>query len=135
MKILLDTHVIIWALTEDPRLSDLAREMIASTENIILFSVASLWEIAIKNLKNPEKCPYRETDIENFCREAGYQPLNIQSHHVQAIRNLKVKEDRWLGNMDPFDRMLIAQAKSEGCRILSHDTCFENYDEKCICLI
>ena len=54
MRILLDTHVIIWALTEDPRLSGAARDLIASPDNIILFSVASLWEIAIKNQKNPE---------------------------------------------------------------------------------
>ena len=51
MKILLDTHIIIWALTDDPRLSMKAREMISSSDNLIFFSAASLWEIAIKNTR------------------------------------------------------------------------------------
>ena len=57
MKLLLDTHIMIWALTDDPRLSQSARNLLSSPENIILFSMASLWEIAIKNQKAPEKCP------------------------------------------------------------------------------
>ncbi len=135
MKILLDTHVIIWVLTDDPRLSDQARNLILSPNNIVLYSTASLWEIALKNQKNPEKCPYNEMEIMAYCSEAGYLPLDIQPHHVQAVRSLKVKEGRYLSNTDPFDRILIAQAKTEDCRILSHDACFENYDEKCICMI
>ena len=132
MKILLDTHVIIWVLTDDPRLSEKARKMIGSPENIIYYSVASLWEIAIKNLKNPKKCPYNETDVAGYCNEAGYMPLDIKSHHIQAIRGLKVKENSYLSNLDPFDRLMIAQAKAEDCKVLSHDSCFDYYDEKCI---
>ena len=132
MKILLDTHVIIWVLTDDPRLSDKARELVCSPENILYYSVASLWEIAVKNLKSPQKCPYHETDVMEYCREAGYLSLDIQAHHIQGVRTLKLREGRYLANMDPFDRLLISQAKTEGCLILSHDTCFDNYDEKCI---
>ena len=135
MKILLDTHVVIWSLTDDPRLSQKAREMICSPDNMIFYSVASLWEIAIKNQKAPERCPYHESDVKQYCEQAGYLPLPIQAQHVQAIRTLKIKEDRFLSNADPFDRMIIAQAKAEECLVLSHDRNFENYDEKCIVLI
>ena len=63
MKLLLDTHMILWALTNDPQLSCKAREMISDPENVICCSTVSLWEIAIKNQKSPEKCPYHEKKI------------------------------------------------------------------------
>ena len=134
MRILLDTHVIIWALTNDPRLSDRARKLIASSENRICFSAVSIWEIAIKNQKSPEKCPYNEKEILSLCMAAGYEPMDIQPAHVLAIRELQLREGRVLSNLDPFDRLLIAQAKVEGCTLLSHDRNFENYREKCISL-
>lgn len=135
MKLLLDTHVIIWALTDDPRLSAKARELVVAPGNLIYYSAASLWEIAIKNQKAPEKCPYREDDVSNFCEQAGFLPLNVQPRHILEIRGLRVKEGRYLGNQDPFDRILLAQAKAEDCTFLSHDRNFDHYDEKCICLI
>ena len=134
MKFLLDTHVIIWVLTDDPHLSDEVRLRIASPANLVYYSIASLWEIAIKNQKNPDKCPYNETEIADYCAEAGYYPMDIQSQHIHALRTLKVKEDRYPANMDPFDRMLLAQAKTEGCRFLTHDKAFENYDEPSVFL-
>lgn len=132
MKILLDTHVIIWAVTDDPRLSEKARGLISAPENIILFSTASLWEISIKNQKAPEKCPYHEKEIMHFCREAGYAPLDITPGHVFGIRDLQIRAGRYVANHDPFDRILISQAKAEGCVILSHDAAFQNYEEACI---
>ena len=135
MKILLDTHVIIWALTNDPQLSPQAREIITDPENIILISTVSLWEIAMKNQKAPHLCPYHETEILGFCRKAGYLIMDITAPHVLMLRSLKTKTDRVIANHDPFDRLLIAQAKSEGCKLLSHDRIFENYEEDCICMI
>ena len=134
MKILLDTHVIIWTLTNDPRLSPAVRKMILSPENIIAFSTVSLWEIALKNQKSPDKCPYREREILQYCLASGYECMNILPSHVLALRELQVKEGRTLSNLDPFDRLLIAQAKAENCVILSHDSNLENYQEKCILL-
>ena len=135
MKLLLDTHVIIWALTDDPRLSESARSLIASGDHMIFYSTASLWEIAIKNQKAPDKCPYHEADIMNYCQQAGYLPLEIRPAHVLALRDLKQKPGRYLSNYDPFDRMIISQAKAESCTVLSHDSAFQNYDEPCILLI
>ena len=132
MKILLDTHMVIWALTNDPQLPYAAREMINSPENIVFFSAVSLWEIAIKNQKNPEKCPYHEKMILEYCMAAGYELIHIVPSHILAVRNLRIREGRTLSNLDPFDRLLIAQAKAEECVLLSHDRNFENYLEKCV---
>ena len=134
MKLLLDTHMIIWALTNDSRLPYAAREMIGSPDNIVFFSTASLWEIAVKNQKNPEKCPYNEKEITQYCLESGFEPMTILPSHILAIRGLKVRPGRQLSNLDPFDRLLAAQAKAEGCRFITHDKNLENYDEKCISL-
>ena len=135
MKILLDTHVIIWALTGDARLSAAAKEQIIDPENLIFFSAASLWEVALKNQKSPEKCPYHEKEIMDFCLQAGYLPLDIQAQHIFGIRNLRVKKDRTLSNYDPFDRILLSQAKAENCTFLTHDSVFENYEESCLFMI
>ena len=132
MKILLDTHMVIWALTNDPQLSYKAREMISNPENVICYSTVSLWEIAIKNQKNPEKCPYHEKMILEYCTAAGYELIHIVPSHILAVRNLRIREGRTLSNLDPFDRLLIAQAKAEECVLLSHDRNFENYLEKCV---
>ena len=126
--------MILWALTNDPQLSCKAREMISDPENVICCSTVSLWEIAIKNQKSPEKCPYHEKDIMDYCIASGYEPMYLLPKHVLGIRTLQVREERVLSNLDPFARILIAQAKTESCLLLTRDSHFENYQEKCITL-
>ena len=132
MNILLDTHVIIWALTNDPQLTDEARALIMDPENTVAISTASLWEIAVKNQKAPRLCPYHEKEILDYCLKAGYLVTDMKPKHVLALRSLQVKPDRIISNHDPFDRLLLAQAKAEGWTFLSHDRSFDNYDESCI---
>ena len=127
--------MIIWALTGDQRLSDAAQKLILSPDNTIYYSAASLWEIAIKNQKAPARCPYEEIEIERYCESAGFLPINISAEHVLAIRKLHPKEGHYLSNYDPFDRILLSQAKIEECRFLTHDTQIANYDESCIMLV
>ena len=135
MKLLLDTHMVIWALTNDPQLPYAAREMINSPENIVFYSAVSLWEIAIKNQKSPEKCPWNEKEILDYCIASGFEPMNVLPAHILAIRSLKIRPDRVLSNLDLFDRLLVAQAKTEECRFLSHDRNLENYEEKHISMV
>ncbi|MCQ2400727.1 MAG: type II toxin-antitoxin system VapC family toxin [Lachnospiraceae bacterium] len=132
MKILLDTHVIIWALTDDPKLSAKARELITDKDNIVYFSLASIWEIAVKNRKAPEKCPYNEKDIAELCVRSGFLELGMDLPSITGLRELRVKEGRELSNFDPFDRMLLSQAKCNDMVLFSHDVNFSNYDEPCI---
>ena len=132
MTILLDTHVIIWALTNDPQLSKQARVLLSDPDNMIVISAVSLWEIALKNEKAPHLCPYHEKEILDYCQRADYNVTDMKPRHVLAVRSLQVKPGRIIINHDPFDRMLLAQAKAENWRFLSHDRTFDNYDEKCI---
>ena len=132
MNILLDTHVIIWALTNDPRLTEEAKALIMDPENTVIISTVSLWEIAIKNQKAPRLCPYHEKEILDYCVKAGYLVADIKAKHVLEIRGLRIKPGAVPANYDPFDRMLIAQAKAEKYVLLSHDRNFEYYGEDCI---
>ena len=135
MKILLDTHAIIWVLTDDQALTKKAREAISNTDNVVYYSLASMWEIAIKNAKNPNACPYNEKEIADLCDKSGFLPLDISLNHIQGLRNLKVKPGKELLNHDPFDRILLSQAKEEKMKLFSHDANFDNYDETCVCKI
>ena len=132
MNILLDTHVIIWALTNDSQLTDEAKALIMDPENTVAISTVSLWEIAVKNQKAPRLCPYHEKEILDYCVKAGYLVIDIKAKHILEIRSLRTKPGAVLTNHDPFDRMLIAQAKSEKYILLSHDRNFEYYGEDCI---
>lgn len=132
MKILLDTHAIIWALTDDPALSKKAKAEISDSKNTIYYSLASIWEIAIKNVKAPERCPYNEKEIADLCNKSGFLLLDITAVHIYGLRNLTIKPGKELYNHDPFDRILLSQAKSENMKLFSHDTNFDNYDERCV---
>ena len=132
MKLLLDTHVIIWAITGDGRLGKENEKLILDTSNQVYFSIVSLWEIAIKNAKSPGKCPYDERDVYENCLKSGFELLELPPEHIFTLRSLRVKPGCTLSNMDPFDRALISQAKSEGMRIMSADSNFKYYDEACI---
>ena len=132
MIVLLDTHVIIWALTNDPQLTDKAKALIIDPDNTVVISTVSLWEIAVKNQKAPHLCPYHEKEILDYCKKAGYLVMDIKAKHVMEIRGLRIRPGAVLTNHDLFDRMLIAQAKTEGYRLLTHDRNFEYYSEDCI---
>jgi len=115
MRILLDTHTLLWALMRPERLAPAHRELLESPEHQVFFSAVNIWEIAIKRaLDRPD------FDVEpDVARDAaiatGFAELPISGMHAAAVRHL--------GNhhRDPFDRMLIAQAKTEPMRLMSDD--------------
>ena len=115
MRLLLDTHLLLWAAAEPEKLSAAARELIAAPENDLAFSVASLWEVAIKtSLGRPD---FR-VDVGSLRRglaEAGFDELPILGRHVVAVGGLP------LLHKDPFDRVLIAQALTEGITLVTAD--------------
>lgn len=131
MKILLDTHMLLWALVDDPRLDKKSRMLIENMDNSVYYSAASIWEIAIKHRKNPELIPFVPEDIIRYCDDAGFISLPINLWHAIETINLNVVKDGNVGN-DPFDRMLVAQAKTEGMPFLTHDTKMKYCDEPCI---
>jgi len=123
MRLLLDTQIVLWALTDSPRLSATARELILEPANDVYFSAASIWEIAIKHGLARHDMPISGADAATLCKRAGYIELPISSIHAAAT------EDLPLHHADPFDRALVAQAKSEPMRLLTHDRMLPQYGE------
>ena len=115
MKVLLDTQIALWALTDSPRLSAKARERILDPENMVFFSAASVWEIAIKHRLARADMPVSGADAAKLFREAGYIELPVTALHAAATEDLSAH------HADPFDRILIAQARCEPLRLLTHD--------------
>lgn len=131
MKVLLDTHIILWALTNDERLPQQARIIISQSENEICYSTASIWEVAIKHISHPEHMPISGRQLSSYCRKAGYQMLPVQDGHVYALEGLRRVEGA-PKHKDPFDCIMIAQAKVENMIFVTHDSLIPYYMEKCI---
>ena len=131
MNLLLDSHVLIWALTEDERLSEKARHLILDPDNVIYYSTASIWEISIKHANHPDEIQFSGKELSAFCREVGFLQLEIRDKHVYALETLIRPEDA-RPHKDPFDRILLAQAKAENMSFLTHDALIPDYNEKCV---
>ena len=131
MNLLLDTHIAIWALNDDPQLSPRARDFILDPDNTIYISVISVWEIMLKHAKHPKMIPFSEKDFSKACTEAGYNVLNLSEKHIHTVSTLPAPEES-NGHNDPFDRILIAQAKSENLSFVTHDKRIIGYNERYI---
>lgn len=118
---LLDTHTFIWYFDEDKRLSRVADAAIRNGENRIYFSMASLWEIAIKTGIGKLDLKLSIREIVDFCFENNVSFLPISIPHVATYMQLP------LHHRDPFDRMLIAQATANNLTLISKDSQFEQY--------
>lgn len=128
MKILLDTHILLWALSDDIKLPEKAKNIILQKENDIYYSTVSVWETAIKHSLHPEQMPVSGRALSGYCKRAGYSVLAVRDDHVWALETIKRPADAPRHN-DPFDRMLIAQAKAEGMLFLTHDALLPYYNE------
>lgn len=131
MKVLLDTHIILWALTDSENLPTKAREMITDGNNEIYYSLASAWEVAIKHLTHPDRIPVSETELLTYCKQAEYSQLAITENHILMLKTLQRSENAPKHN-DPFDRILVAQAKSENMVFVTHDSLIPYYNEPCV---
>lgn len=123
MNYLIDTHIFLWWLSNDKKLKDSFRQIIEDPKNHIYVSVVSGWEISIKNRKG--KLPLKTTLAECF-KVAGFEVLNISFEHVLSLNKLP------LYHQDPFDRMLVAQAKAEKLKLITDDTKIKKYSVKTI---
>ena len=114
MQILLDTHILLWALTDDAALSAEARAVLRDERNALWVSVVSIWEISIKHSLQRGHMPVSGKDVLGYCREAGYRWLDISPEHAAAV------EDLLPIHANPFDRLLVAQALTEPMKLLTH---------------
>ena len=134
MNLLLDTHILIWALNKDPRLSKKAKELILDKDNAVYYSSVSIWEVSIKHANHPENDAFTGQELARFCEEAGFLPVEMRDKHVFALETITRAEGA-PPHFDPFDRMLVAQAKAENMSFLTHDALISYYEEKCIILV
>jgi PIN domain nuclease of toxin-antitoxin system len=119
--LLLDTHLLLWAAGQPDRLSRSARTLLEDSANVLAFSAASLWEIVIKRDLGRDDFRVEPRRLRRGLRDAGYQELPITSDHALAVGLLPPL------HRDPFDRMLIAQATSEGAQLLTVDPVLAQY--------
>ena len=122
MKYLLDTHALIWCLSDDAALSEEARQVVLDESNEIYASVASLWELGIKY--SAGKLDIHPDMVAAGAAQSGFTILDIVAPHAIAVANLPVIAD----HRAPFDRLLVTQAKAEGMIIITNDRkIIENY--------
>lgn len=131
MNLLLDTHILIWALNDDPQLSQKAKEMIMDPDNAVYYSVVSIWEVSMKHSSHPEDLEFSGRELSEYCQDAGFLPLEMRDKYVYSLETLTRSENAPRHN-DPFDRMLVAQAKAENMSFITHDSLIPYYEERCI---
>ena len=129
MSILIDTHVFLWAAGVDGRLPSGAQELLEDPEIPIFFSAASAWEIAIKCSKGRLDLPKPPTElVKETIVAAGITQLMITIRDACAVGDLPFH------HKDPFDRLLVAQARTNGLRLMTADPILEKYDVDVIAL-
>lgn len=128
MRLLLDTHIAIWSLTDTTLLSRAALDMLRDPDNEVFVSAASIWEISIKHAlgRRVGALPFGAREaIKNF-NEIGYDFLAVSPEHAAAVETLPMH------HADPFDRLLVAQAMSEPMRLVTSDPMVARYSETII---
>jgi PIN domain nuclease of toxin-antitoxin system len=126
VRLLLDTHVALWAIVDSPRLSARARSLILDPANGIHVSTASVWEITIKSMLGKGDMPVSGTHAAAWFHAAGYVELPIVNAHIALLETLPPH------HADPFDRLLVAQALAEPLRLLTHDETLRRYSDTII---
>ena len=121
MKLLLDTHLLLWAAGQPDRLSAAARHLLDDPQNELMFSSASLWEVAIKRGLGRDDFRVDPRLLRRGLLDNGYSELPITSEHAVAVDGLPPF------HKDPFDRMLVAQATVEGIALLTADPWVAQY--------
>lgn len=119
MSLLLDTHVLLWALTNDPALAEPARGAITDGRNRVLVSAVSAWEITIKKALGRLRAP---DDLVDQLAERRFTVLDVTIHHALAVGELAGH------HADPFDRLLIAQARTERLTLVTRDRNIARYE-------
>jgi len=112
VKILLDTHILLWAISDSDKLSEEHRRIIENPDNVIFISIATLWELTIKQSLGKIDLP--DSFLSDLTHN-GYETMKIEVSHLIELKKLP------LHHRDPFDRILIAQAISENCKLLTTD--------------
>lgn len=124
MRLLLDTQLVLWAANGDPLPAE-AERLIADVENELMFSAAVIWEVAVKTGRGKSEFTADPHVLRRNLLDNDYEELPITSMHAAAVLTLPVFDD----HKDPFDRIMIAQAVTEGVTLVSTDHKFKLYEK------
>lgn len=119
MRLLLDTHILLWWLSDQERLSERAAKAIADGKSDVVVSVATLWELSIKQSAGKLRI---QGELREHLAMQAFSELSVCSNHAYAVRDLP------LHHRDPFDRLLVAQAQCEGLTLVTADRQLAAYD-------
>ena len=123
MRVLLDTHILLWALGQPEKLPRVARAMLEAGSDEFFFSAASIWEVAIKAQARRIDFQVSPLEILIAARNSGLAEMPMRADHAARVHQLR------LHHKDPFDRILVAQAIGEPVRLLTVDTVLARYSE------
>ena len=127
MRLLLDTHVAIWALAAAKRLPERIRDLIGNEEHQVFVSVVSLWEIGIKfSLHGRDRMPVSSREAFGHFHSAGYTMLEVRAEHALAAEAIRLPRG------DPFDRLILAQTLSEPMILVTKDRQLAGYNDTII---
>ncbi|MCR4953397.1 MAG: type II toxin-antitoxin system VapC family toxin [Treponema sp.] len=133
MKILLDTHILVWFHLKDNELSEKAWKILLDPENEIYYSSINIWETQIKHLKHEKEINFSGDDLNKMSIAAGLKCLHLRPEHCIELKSLVYDEKNAPHpHKDPFDRILICQAKAENMLLMTHDSLIPFYNEPCI---
>ncbi len=119
MKLLLDTHILLWWIKNNKHLTTKARQLIENQRNVVIVSAASMWELAVKRAVG--KIEVDLTQLEQYITAGDFETLSITMHHAVAVSDLPMH------HRDPFDRMLLAQCIVESAQLLTSDAALKAY--------
>ena len=123
VKILVDTHILLWMPQDSPCLSHEVRNLFANSDTELYYSSVSISEISVKHRVHPEEMPLTGDEVVDLMPNLGCTPLDFKASHAATMDGLPMH------HRDPFDRMLLAQAKTEGMKLMSHDRQFPQYGD------
>lgn len=122
MRLLLDSHILVWLAAMSAKLPAQARPFVEDTDNTLFFSAASIWELFVKHALGREDIPVHPRVLHRALLDNGFQEIPVTSDHAFALEALPPI------HKDPFDRILIAQATSEGMLLLTSDETIARYN-------
>lgn len=135
MKVLLDTHVLLWALkgsnSDGETLPPKIKSILLNADNEVYYSSINIFEVEIKRITRPQDGLPSGEMIINFCKEAGFIPLPLTGQHTLLMKTLQ-KDASVATHKDPYDWLLVSQAKYEGMKLITHDSKLKHYLEDCI---
>jgi PIN domain nuclease of toxin-antitoxin system len=123
VRLLLDTHIVLWAAGQPEKLSESARNLLMASDNILFFSAASIWEMVIKRGLGRADFMVNPRRLRMMLIAHGYNELPVNSEHAFMVEMLPML------HKDPFDRLLLAQARTEGMLLLTVDSLLAQYRE------